>query len=209
MIANRLLRLLLLSLLTLSLLLSCKKTEQKRMVFSNPLANCTYSGIDSTNRTIHDSINNISFKIGMQWKIHFNDSLMITECLDTIASDQFAQVRTFTITTQKSSLQLYDFFVEELNLMNRDSVGIMEIGQTKIGALPALYVITKTKAGDYPLNNTFFYVQNKNDIVVIQLGISKVENPVEEICRSMPLIRSISFDNHLIAMGKVRMLPAI
>ena len=178
------------------LLISCKKPNEKRYSFSNPLDTCRPYQDTAFTKTIYDPLNKLSFKIGSQWRITFNKSQNVTGGIDTVASDRLAQIRTFTINSTLSKLSLRDFFIEEIGFMEKDStVNILSLGEYSIDSQTSLYVITKM-IDHFSVKNVFFYTKLNDRIVIIQLSINE-DDPNEKFCELIGIINSISFKVYL------------
>ncbi len=175
-----------------NMLLSCRQSDDKR--FSDPLLNgCKDAQDDSAAYLIRDTINNLSFKMGPQWKIMFNDSLKVTNCMDTIAFDKFSQVRTLVINSVSSNKNLDDFFDEELKFMNKDSALILHSGYYTIDNLSSRYVIIESEVENLTINNAFFYVKVDDRVVIIQSAVNESKDPIQKFCSTMPIVNSINF----------------
>lgn len=173
-------------------LIGCKDSKEKRFSFSNPLDSCSNNIETTFTQTTYDRLNKLSFKVDPQWKISFNDNQNVTGGIDTVASDKFGQIRTFTINTTPSKLGLRDFFIEEISFMEKDtSVSILSLGEYLIDSQPSLYVITQMTE-QFPVKNVFFYVKrNDSIIIIIQLSINAHES-TDRFCELMDIIHSIS-----------------
>lgn len=168
----------------------CKNSNEKRYAFSNPLDSCKIT-TEATGSLTYDRLNNLSFKAGSQWKITFNDTQGVTGGIDTVASDKFSRIRTFTINTTPSKKSLRDFFVEEISFMEKDtSVTILFLGERQVDNQTSLYVIAKMTE-QFSVNNVFFYTKRQDSVIIIQLSISANE-PISSFCELMDIVNSVS-----------------
>lgn len=184
-----------LSFLLLSLffffLSGCKKPEAKRFSFTNPMDSCK-SVQRTLTKVVHDSINDINFDLGEEWKLHFNHRLKITECIDTVAFDNYRELRTFTVNTVASELPLFDFFSDEVKAMYRDSVEVLYLGERFIDSRQALYAIATTKYNGMDINCAFFYLKKDGHVIIMQTGVSASQNPVQKLCPSMAILNTVN-----------------
>lgn len=177
---------------TLSLaVLTCKKSEETFIPFTNPLDSCLVNN-DAEFPHIYDRLHDIKFKLSPEWKVDFNDSMNITFCIDTIASDQHKKLRMFTVSSAESVLPLLDFFTQELKSMKQDSVVILNIGKLSIDNLQGFYAIVEAAVEDNLTNTAFFYVKRSNIVLTFQLGVSKSDRPIQEMCSLLFIINSVS-----------------
>jgi hypothetical protein len=179
-------------LLALITLISCTGRVKSEFDFKNNLDKCgdaTESHADFSSYKLTD----LEFRLTKDWRVRRYDRLRVIECVDTVLADKESKIRTFVVHEFESQkTDLLEYYKSELEIMKGDSIQIIEYGTKPIGGNESYYVITKAMIDTVSINQVFFYTDFRNKRYTIQIAMTETKDPVNELCKSMWIVKSIN-----------------